>query len=262
MSKWGEEIAAAVTGVLIGGLLFAGVGFGFKALKTRTGAELETPVEILSAPQLLIEAVDGDLVYRASSINLQDGSPLQRAIMAEQSASMAATVKQAESERNPPILVEVIYTRTASAGPITSLLKTRLTTRENGREDTEYAATLFNNIAGPGFDLADIFKSDEASEALLNEVLCDEVKQARRMRIGLVPGDVCDGIDFLNGPPTVFLQSRNGNEIGGIRFYFEAGRMGRRKEGDYVITLPQSVFRKAVRPEYLSLFGGEPDELS
>lgn len=262
--KWGQEIAASVLGILIGGGLMVGVGYAFKALQPHTGAEIAQPVQSLPAPHLLIEAIEGSLTYRASSINLQDGSPLQRAIMAEQTRQMSAAVSAAKSDSNPPELIDVVYTRTAKAGPVSSILRTERTTHRDGSEDVSYAASLINEIAGPDFDLGELFVSDRKAIQRLDQAVCEAVQDARQMRIGRSNKATCkraEKFSFLNGAPAVFIRSDQPNTIGGIRFYFEAGRIGREKEGSYIISLPQSDFAFAVRPEYRGLFGGAPPEL-
>lgn len=261
MPKWGHEIAAAVLGVLIGAGFFFGVGWTFKALKPKTGATIETPVQSEPTRQLLIEASEGDLVYRASSINLQDGSELQKAIMAEQPANMARALETAGRGRNPATKIHVTYTRTATAGPLTSLLKSQETTRADGETDIRFAAGLFNALEGADGTLSDIFHSNPETVRALDTLLCGAVRQAKEMRSdsGDLPAcETSQEFSFLNGAPAVFLQSDRPNTISGIRFYFEAGRIGRKKEGLYVITLRQSDFIAHVRPEYKGLFSGAP----
>ena len=257
-------IALTLIGLMAGVGLMLLVQLGGRMSPPNSGNRFIERVPIHPAPKLLIEARDDRVLYRASSLGVQDRTPLQAAIMADQPRILEAFRAEALDESDGRIKVDVSFARTASAGPLTSLLRIDTIARKGAPLERRFASTLVNELRAGPFDLSDMFMRGKAHESALDTLLCDAVTSLRQIRAGRKAVSDCSvehDIHFLKGPPVILVQSDRPNRIGGLRFYFEAGRVAPESEGTYIVTLHQSEFRDHVIPAYRGLFGGYPADI-
>tara|TARA_B100000678_G_scaffold281252_1_gene278838 strand:+ start:18669 stop:19526 length:858 start_codon:yes stop_codon:yes gene_type:complete len=266
---------ALVLGLCLGVGSVLGPHFAKPWLAARHGLTLEQPPSAFSEERILLDARSPELSYRAASFGIQPDSEIHRAIMAEQEAILAAYQTAAEqafanntSELKQPWRVETFFTQTAKAGPLTSVLRSDYIHRGDNIHRLQFASSMFSELKPEGFDLADIFDLQPGISDRLDELLCRLVSQEKNRRIGraaindepLVCGDD-PVVSFLEGPPTVFTPSTRENQFGGLTFYFEPGRIGSDREGEYIIHVPQTTFRAYLAEPYQNFFAGVPPHL-
>ena len=65
-------------------------------------------------------------------------------------------------------------------------------------------------------------------------------------------------VSFLDEAPFTFVPTKDAKFFSGIRFHFHAGRVGPQKQGDYIITIPQTMFRDYLVDHYRTRFTSVP----
>ena len=236
------------------------------------GTETRLPPSAFVGEDVLLEARSAELSYRASSFGIQPGSGLHRAIMAEQASILEAYQTAAAANRTntfPQWRVETYFTKTAEAGPLTSVLRTDYVSEGDDSHSLEFASSLISELHPQGLNLVDLFNEDRSTPVNLDRILCRAVA---REKYALNPDARIDGapimcnerspVSFLNGAPVVFAGSTEPNALGGLTFYYAPGRIGEVQEGQYIINVPQTSFRSYLKPEYLNLFQGVPPQTS
>ena len=260
-----------LTGMLVGAGLVIGAKLSLSPVSEMFGVETSLPPSAFIGEDVLLEARSDDLSYRASSFGIQPGSGLHRTIMAEQAGILNAYQAAASANRtdtSPPWRVETYFTRTATAGPMTSILRTDYISAGDEAHRLEFASSLISELHPDGLDLADLFSDERSTGINLDRILCRAVA---RVKYAQNPDARIDGepifcnetspVSFLNGAPVVFAGSTETNAFGGLTFYYAPGRIGDIEEGEYIIDLPQTAFRSYLKPEFLSLFQGIPPRL-
>lgn len=255
-----------ILGLSIGVGLVLGQAALLPLLQSTFGFQLTKPPQAFVTQSLLLEANSDDLNYRASSFGIQKNSPIYQAVMAEQTRILKTYQESAAKapKENRPWKVETFFTLTAQAGPLSSVLRSDYVHRGDAVHRLEFASSLINTVARDRFALRDIFLPGAKVENALDTLLCKAVllKKERRVSRDLLEQSPLQcgadtDVSFLDGPPTVFAQSTLDNQIGGMTFYFEPGRIGTIGEGEYIVSIPQSDFVQYVSPPYQSLFRGE-----
>lgn len=262
---WFDGGLVLIGGLALGILLMIAGRFSFAVMQDRSRTELAAPVSGVASPQLLLAAKTDLFEFRASSIDLQQGSDLMAAIMKGLPAEVKAFEQMAPTMDLPPKLIDITYQRLASAGPVTSLVRTERIVLEDDTSSISYATSLFNELKPDGIHLRDFFQPGIFSKQSLNTQLCNEIRKQKAIRLGGVQEINCaryPKADAFDGAPVAFVASNEDNLFGGMRFYFKAGDIGDPAEGMYIITLRQSAFREELKPAYRSLFGGTPAQLA
>ena len=227
-----------------------------------TGGDTDTP----SDDHLLFEATQGRLTYRAHAQGIEPGSAIHDAIMASQPSIAASYGAQARQIGDADVWVEILFEKTASAGPYVSILRTDYI--QVGNEDSllQYAATLVNTEEGLGAAASDLFLNDAESEQALATLVCNALLDDLRAttsdatlngtRLNCSQGGP---LPFFGGPPLIFLPSTEPDKFGGVAMFVSAGRIAPIQMGEFILTIPQADLRDYVRPADQNLFAGEPD---
>ena len=236
------------------------------------GVETTRPPSAFVGEDVLLEARSDVLSYRASGFGIQPGSLLHRAIMAEQSHILDAYQAAAAANRtetSAPWRVETYFTRTATAGPLTSILRTDYISAGDEVHRLEFASSLISELHPDGLELEDLFSDERSTETNLDRILCRAVARVKyaqnpdaRLNGEPIFCNETSPVSFLHGAPVVFAGSTKTNAFGGLTFYYVPGRIGDVEEGEYIIDLPQTAFRSYLKPEFQTLFQGVPPRIS
>lgn len=246
--------------------------YGTPYLQGRYGTDfIRTPDE-LGTERVLIELESPVLYYRSASYGIQPDTALHASIMAEQTGLISYYQDQAAAAQPEdrdgavsPWHVETYFGRTVQIGPLSSILRTEYVKVDGQLQRQSYASTLLNSLRPEGFALDDLFYPSRESVIRLDRALCEAVMAEKERRIGSrsIRGDIIDCVkdrrlSFMQGAPVILVPSTEPNMIGGLTFYYERGRIGEADEGDYIIHIPQSDIRLDIRPDWITLFGGNP----
>lgn len=272
--SWLQLLFPALLGVCLGLCVILGQMVVKPLWQWMFSTEYETQSLALREPEVLLEASGEHLIYRATGFGIQNGTPLHQALMLQQPDILSEYKMRATESRmgrnapRDPWRVEVYFSITGEAGPLSSVLRTDYIFRGEGAHSLLFASTMLNEMNNESFDLPDVFQNPAEDLKQLNTSLCEAISEAKLSRIGVaeIKGDAfsCDDpttIPTFTDAPAVFSASDQYNRLGGLTFYFSPGRLGPVGEGEYIITVSQDLFRETTKPKYRNLFRGEPPTL-
>ena len=117
--------------------------------------------------------------------------------------------------------------------------------------------------------IGDLFSDKEAAAVALAPKVYELVARAKTARSGspdsyeMFLGESKDAMgvsDVLAGNISLIASTEAG-KLGGLALHYAPYEIGSYAEGAYHITLPQADFRTLLKPEYRTLFAGEPAEI-
>jgi Deacetylase PdaC len=226
----------------------------------------ELPREIIiDEPYLKAEVTIDEAVFaKAPAIGMDLVENAQ--IRIEAMSADAQEYQKADPTYFRPYGLRIKWEVVASAGNVVSLEGFHYTFTGGAHGNYFTAGRLYNGVTGEPMRLSMFLREPQAAiNAHMDNVWTEIARQKVRKS-----GNVSDLERFrseameLVSPDMVlagdvnFVPSTLPDRFGGYAVHFAPYDIGSYAEGSYHVTIPQSVFRDAVKQQYLALFDGEP----
>lgn len=269
-----------VLGLVMGlaGLAGAAAMHGVKVFAAaRSGVVADSRAANLPIAPAFVDLVsfeDDVLSYSSTGHDLEKAPGIRDVILAEQPELIAAVRAAAmEDKRGRDARGErferwdhyVTFRVTARAGRLASVLRIETTDRGLPQPQTRYASAIVDSGTARTLMLEDLLETSGQGAETIERALCEELRKAKAARgyaeHRLGEPLMCDAtapLGGLTGTALVLVPSDLTGAFGGIAVHFAPGETGPVREGSYVVTLPQALFRDALAPEFRDLFEGSP----
>ena len=181
----------------------------------------------------------------------------------------AAAYKQADPKYFRPYGLKIDWTVSGASGRLAGLEGFIFTYTGGAHGNYMTDGRIYDTLTGDQLRIGDLFvERDKAASALEDPVhkAIAEAKVARNSNPAgyeMFFGESEDAVtvsDILAGEVSLVASTEAG-KLGGFTLHFAPYEIGSYAEGAYHITIPQSDFRKFLKPDYMALFAGEPTEI-
>ena len=237
----------------------------------------ESPEAILAAmPRTIV--VDNDVLTADVSIDEAVFSftpELAQDIVADAQARIDAMLEDAKTyqKMDPdyfrPYAMKIDWQVTGAAGPLAGLEGFIYTHTGGAHGNYMTDGRIYNTQTGERMRIGNLFSDKEAAAAALAPKVYELVARAKTDRSGspdsyeMFLGESKDAMgvsDVLAGNISLVASTEAG-KLGGFALHYAPYEIGSYAEGAYHITVPEADFRNLLKPEYQSLFSGDPAEI-
>lgn len=179
----------------------------------------------------------------------------------------AQTYKDADPDYFMPYGLGHTWTLLGAAGDLVSLHGLSYYNTGGAHPNYSISGLIYDRSNDQVVDVLDLFSGREAAIARLVPLVRAEIvaeKQNRYAASGMSDADIA--ADVESGLPdsglwltqAALTASTEGDVFGGLEVYFSPYELGSYAEGAYEAGVSQAAFRDLLKPEYRTLFAGEP----
>lgn len=171
----------------------------------------------------------------------------------------------ADNSSSRPYELQTNWTVTGEAGDLVALQKDTMINAGGVHPNHFSSARTFLKSSGDVITVDRLFRGDSLSVGLFMNEVRNRITEQKSQRLSgapyeMVRGEVADLIGE-NGSwigEIAIVASDQPGKLGGLNFMFSPYEIGSYAEGSYDAVVPQSVFAHALKPEFASLFAGQP----
>lgn len=216
---------------------------------------------------------DESLTYSAALPPGPANDPNLAALRKDAQNYLASMKKEARSQHDEfkkqgggspawPWEVMIRWDYTAKAGDIVSLFGTSYEFTGGAHGMTRFD-TLIARTSGARLTVDSMLQGGLSPAIVI--AMCEALKVEKKKRIDTPTifdePIVCAGPNAnvkIDRAKLVLAPSDKAGKFGGLYAYYEPYEVGAYAEGSYVITIPQEIFAQDLKPEFKSLFAGDP----
>ncbi|MEZ5939375.1 MAG: hypothetical protein R3C52_14350 [Hyphomonadaceae bacterium] len=165
--------------------------------------------------------------------------------------------------------VREVWTRTATAGPLTSLAGERREYTGGAHGNLVFGSRIYDTRTDKRIEFLDMFLALKSPPPSLVVAVCEQLKAEKLARIGSETiydePITCNGADAnidLSNAVFALAPSDEAGRFGGVEVRFAPYDVGAYAEGAYGFTVQQQSFAHDLRAEYKDLFSGEAPPLN
>jgi hypothetical protein len=241
-------------------------------------AALPDPVEtsIADLPRSIV--VDNDVIKAdirideavfsfapAIAMDVVDDARIRLQAMTED----AEAYKQADPTYFRPYGLKIDWNVTGAAGTLVGLEGFQYTFTGGAHGNYMTDGRIYNAMTGDQLRIGALFADQEAAATALSGTVYKAIADAKVSRSGKSDGydmflgesrDALSVSDILSGNISLIASTEDG-KLGGFVLHYAPYEIGSYAEGAYHVTIPQADFHDFLKPEYQSLFAGEPAEI-
>lgn len=181
----------------------------------------------------------------------------------------AVAYKQADPKYFRPYGLKIDWTVSGASGRLAGLEGFIFTYTGGAHGNYMTDGRIYDTLTGDQLRVGDLFTDPDAAASALEDTVHKAIADAKVARSNnsagyeMFLGESKDAItvsDILAGEVSLVASTEAGR-LGGFALHFAPYEIGSYAEGAYHITVPQSEFRKFLKPDYLALFAGAPAEI-
>lgn len=226
----------------------------------------ELPREIVVEEDYLLAevAIDEAAFSRAPAIGMDLVESAQ--IRIEAMSEDAKAYREADPDYFRQYGLRIRWDVVAEAGNIMSLEGFHYTFTGGAHGNYFTAARIYDATTGEPMRLSSFFQQPQASIEAHMPAVWKEIARQKAAKSGS-PSQIerfeaeareTVSADMVLAGETSFIPSDRAGRFGGYAIHFAPYDIGSYAEGAYHVTVPQSLFRDALKQQYMALFDGEP----
>jgi hypothetical protein len=181
----------------------------------------------------------------------------------------AEAYKQADPTYFRPYGLKIDWRVTGAAGTLVGLEGFQYTFTGGAHGNYLTDGRIYNALTGDQLRIGLLFTDQEAAATALSGTVYKAIADAKVSRSGKSDGyqmflgeskDAISVSDILSGNISLIASTEDG-KLGGFVLHYAPYEIGSYAEGSYHVTIPQADFHEFLKPEYQSLFAGEPADI-
>jgi hypothetical protein len=181
----------------------------------------------------------------------------------------AEAYKQADPTYFRPYGLKIDWRVTGAAGALVGLEGFQYTFTGGAHGNYLTDGRIYNALTGDQLRIGLLFTDQEAAATALSGTVYKAIADAKVSRSGTSDGyqmflgeskDAISVSDILSGNISLIASTEDG-KLGGFVLHYAPYEIGSYAEGSYHVTIPQADFHEFLKPEYQSLFAGEPADV-
>ncbi|MGZ8362896.1 MAG: DUF3298 domain-containing protein [Caulobacteraceae bacterium] len=161
---------------------------------------------------------------------------------------------------SPPVGQEVSWSVAAANPRLVSLLAVNYEDTGGAHPNHGYDAMLWDAVQQIEIKKDELFRPRGPADDAVKAALCDGIHKARAEKGVEESPEVQEGwpCPDWRDPDITLSPSTTPGKFGGVTFVFSPYEIGSYAEGEYEVTLPQSVLQPVLNPVWAGEFAGEP----